>query len=417
VKTTSSSSAPKTFSELDALLQGLGMFRQKMELGRVQEALLRLDLLRPPFDIVHVVGTNGKGTTSAFIAAQLAECGLTSALYTSPHFLNFRERLRIGGCLLNQDAWAELGRDVLPQVLDLDMTYFELLTVLAMEAFRRAKVDVAVMEAGLGGTYDAVAVAKTTMTVFTPIGMDHQNVLGDTLEAIAMDKAGAVREGGIVISSSQEPVVQDILERRCASVHARLSFVDEALDVPGEAVPFRRQNARTALAASRLYAMLRGLDFDEAAALKTIASTQVPGRFQRVQHPEGELIIDTAHNPMGLAALKSALQSAGISPAAAIFSCLGDKDVPAMTQAVQELTTGPIYVPDIEAGHRSSDSTELVEMLKGRGHAAGTVEAALQEAFAHGGPVLLCGSFFLTAAYFALHPEHLGESCETSFPE
>lgn len=393
------------------------MFRQKMELDRVRQALLRLDLLRPPFDIVHVVGTNGKGTTSAFIAAVLGKSGLKTGLYTSPHFLDFRERARVGHCMLDRNAWAELGRETLPQVLDLEMTYFELLTVLAMEAFRRAGIDVAVMEAGLGGTYDAVAVAKTIMTVFTPIGMDHQNVLGDTLEAIARDKAGAVREGGLVISSGQKPLVKDILERRCASLHARLSFVDEVMDIPDEAVPFRRQNARTAAAAARLYAMLRGFDFDEASALKTMAATQVPGRFQRVQHPQGALIIDTAHNPMGLAALKTALDSTGITPAAAIFSCLGDKDVSAMTHIVSELTTGPIYVPDIQAGHRSSDAASIAQMLDGRGQATGTVDATLQKAFAHGGPVLLCGSFFLTADYYALHPEHLGETCETSFPE
>jgi len=146
---------------------------------------------QPRFPVLHVVGTNGKGSTATVLAELLRAHGLRVGLCVSPHFITPRERILVDGAMLPEETWAQLGSRVFEEADGLELTYFEVLTALSVLAFEDAGVDVAVMEAGLGGRYDATNVLNPALTVFTPIGMDHMHVLGDSLELIAMDKAGA----------------------------------------------------------------------------------------------------------------------------------------------------------------------------------------------------------------------------------
>jgi Folylpolyglutamate synthase len=159
----------------------------------------------PRFPVLHVVGTNGKGSTATILAELLQAHGLRVGLSVSPHFITPRERILVNGAMLPEETWARLGAQVFAQSEGLGLTYFEVLTALSLAAFEDAGVDVAIMEAGLGGRFDATNVLSPALTVFTPIGMDHMNILGDTLEKIAADKAGAMRKGGLAVAARRSP--------------------------------------------------------------------------------------------------------------------------------------------------------------------------------------------------------------------
>lgn len=179
------------FNDIQKHLDSLGLFHMDMGLSRVRRAMAALGLTRPPFRVVQILGTNGKGSTAAFLASLCTAHGCKTGLYTSPHFVSPEERIRIDGTPWPGARWPEPANAVMAAAPDL--TYFEFLTVLALLVFAREKAEVAILEAGLGGRYDATTAVDADMLCFTPMAMDHKDVLGPTLTHIATDKAGAVR--------------------------------------------------------------------------------------------------------------------------------------------------------------------------------------------------------------------------------
>lgn len=203
-KIQSNKEAFSDFSALSAHLDNLGLFRMRPGLTRVKAVLNRLGLLRPPFLVAQVAGTNGKGSVATMLSALAREHGLKSGLHTSPHLLSVRERIRVDGQMLDENTWARLGNTLMAHGGG-ELTYFEFVTVLAVLAFARHGVDLAVMETGLGGRFDATTAMEADLLIFTPIDLDHQNVLGNSLAVIAADKAGAIRPGKPVLSCPQKP--------------------------------------------------------------------------------------------------------------------------------------------------------------------------------------------------------------------
>ena len=193
----------KHFTTIDQIwehLDGLGFFHMDLSLTRMETALSRLGLSRPPFVVAQIVGTNGKGSTSAFLDSLSRAHGCRTGLYTSPHFLSPCERIRIDGVPLQEDLWPELATEV--YAARPDLTYFEFLTVLAILAFARQGVQLAVMEAGLGGAHDATTALASDLTCFAPVAMDHAAILGPTLRDIALEKCGAIRPRVPVVSAN-----------------------------------------------------------------------------------------------------------------------------------------------------------------------------------------------------------------------
>lgn len=349
-----------------ARLNALGLFHMDLTLDRMAAFVARRG--QPRFPVLHVVGTNGKGSTATILAELLRAHGLRVGLCLSPHFITPRERIVVDGAMLDEDAFARLGAQALAESDGLGLTYFELLTALALLAFEDAGVDVAVMEAGLGGRYDATNVLNPALTVFTPIGMDHMNVLGDTLELIAADKAGAMRSGGIAVCAPQEPAAWRIL--RDAAREAGSDFVAAAevlyysrangrvqpgplasrgkkrfvrpmtglwLSLPGA---HQELNARTALAAFHVWASALRLPVNEDACRQALANAFIPGRMQVVANAPGlppSLILDGGHNAHGLAALAVSLAAEGLRPAAVVYGCLRDKPLADMLPLVQRI--------------------------------------------------------------------------------
>ena len=433
-----------TFQDFLHQLDSLGLFHMDLSLERMAEFVRRCG--PPRFPVLHVVGTNGKGSTATILAELLRAHGLRAGLFTSPHFVSVRERILVDGAMLSEETWARLGFEALRRAEGLGLTYFELLTAVAVLAFAEAGpgeagVDVAVMEAGLGGRFDATNVLFPALTVFTPIGLDHMNVLGDTLAEIAADKAGAMRRsvggGGLAISAHQEPEAAEVLRRVAGEVGAELVRVGEVLSysrAKGRVTPspkgkvfvppmtglhlslsglHQQDNARLALAAFALWAARLRLPVIEEACREAFARAFIPGRMQRVPAGAGlpELILDGGHNAHGLAALGAALAADGIRPAAVVFGCLRDKPLATMLPLVRGLLDnspdGRMYATGIPSCPRACAPTELAALLGPGVVPVADVHAALARCMADdggAGPVLVCGSLYLLGEFYMTHP-------------
>lgn len=441
------------FSSLQSFqehLDRLGQFRMKLGLHRIECALDALSLLRPPFRLVQVLGTNGKGSTSTFLASLAAAHGLKVGLFTSPHFLSPQERIRIvdaqGNRPLSDARWLEAANLVgelaltLPGVED-SLTYFETLTAMAAWAFAQERVDLAIFEAGLGGAYDATSAFYPELTLYTRIGLDHCAVLGNTLEQIAEDKAGALKPDGRAISCEQPEAVWRVLRAEAKNKRARLLPYSKMLEpviedgrlarilcnedaCPGQSLerprlgllgPHQIQNAMIALAG---WVCLAQGEAEEQACLRGLAQARIPGRLQRVPAGEGfpEILLDGAHNPDGLDALRDALPVLDIAPSAVIFACLADKDLEGMARQVAALGPGPIIVPELPDQARALPATRIAQALEkeapGRVRTASDCASALDLASQEQADkmIIICGSLFLLAEFFKLRPACLSWS-------
>ena len=444
------------FSQIQHHLDGLGLFHMDMGLDRMRRALTLLDLAHPPFVTVQILGTNGKGSTAAFLSALCQSHGLRTGLYTSPHFVSPTERIRIDGHPWPQKLWPAQADKVMNAVPEL--TYFEFLTVLALLAFREEQVDVAVLEAGLGGSHDATTAVSAGLTCFTPIAMDHKDVLGADLAAIARDKAGAIRPGVPVCAARQFPQAARVLENAAAACKAPLIWAAplKTSFVPGLAGPHQRDNAALALTAwQRLAPMLGKNPADAALQQQGLARTFIPGRLQAIPATDGlpPLLLDGAHNPHGMAALVNALHQTNVQPAAVIFSCLGDKDWRSVAGMLKkELGHTPVFVPALDNPRAAQvqDVADFFNATQPVTHPVTTLATALalpagaaSAQDAHGStlpgniphaslaqalalaahcarasgsnrPVLITGSLYLLAEFFSLFPRHLSPTAAPS---
>jgi len=417
-------------------LDSLGLFSMDMGLDRMRRAIdtLHLDAgdWRPY--IVQVVGTNGKGSTSTFLDALGRAHGVKTGLYTSPHFVTPRERIRINGEMIPAASLPRLANYVHEAVSDL--TYFEFLTVLALLAFREAGVQLVVMEAGLGGRYDATTAMRADAVCFTPIDMDHMKILGDTLADIAADKACAIRENTPALTGAQAGEVIKILRTTAEARQSPLLLSVDVAALPKEARlglagPHQRGNALLALAAWTLAASEKHWQIQKEAVLQGLASARIPGRFQHVPASGGEpaFILDGGHNPHGLQSCLAALEAEKIRPGAMIFSCLADKDISSMLPIAAAMARGiPLLLCTIRENERAMPAEELAAAFKtyaarhGVGPSRILVFPSLAPALAEAGrlmngksaPVVICGSLYLLGEFFTLRPQWLSDSPQPS---
>jgi len=397
------------YTDLTAYLDKLGLFHMDLTLGRMEAFWVERGL--PDIPVVHVLGTNGKGSTSTFFCSIARTHGLKTGLFTSPHFVTPRERVLINRAMLEREIWVELANEILSTPGGESLTYFEFQTCLAMLAFEREGVDIAIMEAGLGGTYDATNVFKPGLALFTPIGMDHEKILGPTLADIARDKAGAIRSGGLAVTGFQVTEAMVELQNRAEEVKARLMYaVDMAdpLDDLNLGLPGIHQsaNARLALAAWRVHAANIGFRSEPRLEIFGLESAFLPGRMQWVEIDGQTVILDGAHNSHALVALKAALVAEDVQLGAVVFACLKDKDVDHMLPLIRELSDGPILVPTMES-ERAGDACELAAALGERARSVDSMADALKVCSDIPGPVLVCGSLYLLAEFYTLYPQFL----------
>ncbi|MBQ4615889.1 MAG: bifunctional folylpolyglutamate synthase/dihydrofolate synthase [Mailhella sp.] len=422
-------------------LDGLGVFHMDMGLGRMERALsaLGLNSLRRP--TVQVVGTNGKGSTSSFLQSIAMAHGLKTGLYTSPHFVYPEERIRVDHAMLPPSRWAALASHAVQA--ESGLTYFELITVMAAEAFELSSCDLVIYEAGLGGRYDATSALPADMTCFVPIDLDHVEILGRTISAIADDKADALQNGrSLAVSAPQPDEALRVLKARadeldipfcsspgtgtCEGTKAgrklweslpeelrRLAILPEDAKL-GLHGPHQRMNAQTALLAWVLLCHRFGWKTNSENIRHGLEEAFIPGRFQyapaSAQRPA--LWLDGAHNIHGMRALASALASLpdDMRPGAAVFSCLRDKEPEALA-ALLRRTIGKtsVFVPAIEDNPRAAQKEYLAALLGDPAHTAENLDDAVRQATeaAAGRPVLICGSLYLLGDVFTRWPELL----------
>ncbi len=320
-------------------LAGLHPLAIRFGLERMERALDALGHPERGYDVLHVGGTNGKGSTCAMAAAALRAAGHRVGLYTSPHLVRFNERVEVDGAPISDAAlgavvgeirracpWHDAGAE------SDRLTYFEFATLVGLVHLARERVRVAVVEVGLGGRFDATNAIVPRVTAIARIGLDHTQLLGDTVEQIAFEKAGIFKAGvPAVVHAKQPPGALETL--RAEALRRGAPFVVASADWPGPialAGPHQRGNAGLAAAALRQLARA-GVPVPEEAIATGIATARWPGRLEEV----GGVLLDGAHNPDGAAALAAALRALHPGrPVELVFGVLSDKDHVGMLSAL-----------------------------------------------------------------------------------
>ena len=364
---------------------------------RVQPSLERveavLDLIGHPersYKVVHITGTNGKTSTARMTERLLAATGLRTGRFTSPHLATVRERIALDGEPVSEEGFIAAWEDVRPYVEMVDersaatggvrMSFFEVLTVMALAAFADYPVDVAVVEVGMGGQWDATNVVRSQVEVITPIGLDHKAWLGDTIEEIATTKAGIVKDGATLVTSLQPRAAQEAIVRAAAahdvvwrreldpeSEYAgqpgagELSVVSRQLVVGGQLVTlataaavyedvfiplhgsYQAHNALLALAA--VEAVMGGRALPATVVQDGLASATSPGRLE-VLRSSPTVLVDAAHNPHGVAALVEAVEEVfGLRHLVAVTAVMADKDVEGVLAELEPACDAVVCVP------------------------------------------------------------------------
>ena len=355
---------PFTPDEAERYVLSLERFGMRFELDRMRRMMTALGHPERAFASIHVVGTNGKSSTTRMIASILRHHGLRTGTYLSPHLVSFGERIRIGDRDLTATEFAAAvtraarAADLVNRALDPDdrVTQFEVLTAAAYSEMARQGVECAVIEAGLGGRYDATNVIPSTVQVLTSVGLEHTRWLGPTLTDIAREKLDVVQPSGtLVLGSGLAPEVLAVAERICSERDARIvhAGTDPGVQLVRAAGLYQRRNFALARTAAELYlAPGRSLDPDAVAA--AAAEVRVPGRLEQID-TDPLTVLDVAHNPEGMRALTESLPdlARGRSPVVAVVSVLDDKDaagmlsvlMPACDRLVLTTTQNPRVLP------------------------------------------------------------------------
>lgn len=384
-----------------AWLHGTQSFGIKLGLDNTRRLFAALGDPSSKLRFLHVAGTNGKGSTCAMLAGMLGEAGLRCGLYTSPHLVDFRERIRIGSDMIPEEAAAE-GLTRLREAASEwthAPTFFELATALAAWWFAEQSAEVVVWETGMGGRLDATNVVVPEVSVITPVGLDHQQWLGDTIAEIAGEKAGIIKPGVPVVSAPQTSEARQVIEMRAASLAAPLTVVDQPWEEGpvGLAGAHQRWNAAVALAALDS----SGFAVDEAARARGLAGVVWPARFHRAG---GNVVIDGAHNPAAVQALVATWREVfGDRAARLVFGALRDKDAAELLRLLRQIADEVWLVP--VASERGADVASLALAARVAGFSRiheGRVGEALEQARREGGPVLVAGSLFLAGEALGL---------------
>jgi dihydrofolate synthase/folylpolyglutamate synthase len=384
-----------------AWLYGTQTFGIKLGLDNTRRLLAAAGDPQERLRFLHVAGTNGKGSTCAMMDAILRAAGYRSGLYTSPHLVDFRERIRLDGAMIPEDAVAE-GLTLLREAAenwDHAPTFFELTTVLAAWWFAGQGPDYVVWETGMGGRLDATNAVAPDVAVITPIGMDHQQWLGDTLAQIAGEKAGIIKPRVPVVSAPQAPAVRAVLESRASQVGVPITFVHEPWPGEGSGLLGSHQRWNAALARAALHAAGAGVEAKH--EIEGLRRVVWPARFQRV---EENLVIDGAHNPEAVETLVETWREIfGEVKASLVFAALRDKDAAQLLRALRSIADEVWLVPVNNA--RGMAPAELRPLAEAAGFSAvhqSSVAQALSAARVSARPVLVAGSLFLAGEILAL---------------
>lgn len=410
----------------------VGASAYKKDLHNTLELCRRLGQPQEKFRTIHVGGTNGKGSTSHMLASILQEAGLKTGLYTSPHLHDFRERIRINGQMIPEDGVIRFTETTMGWYDEIDPSFFEITVAMAFDHFAKERVDVAVIEVGLGGRLDSTNIIQPELSVITNIGWDHMNILGDTLEKIAFEKAGIIKAGTPAVIGETRAETEKVFldkanevnssivfadqlwsventERRGGQLHLELSHRDPKpehwlqnnwqgdLDLPGI---YQARNCITVLEAVHQL-NLRGWNISRDAVAKGLArvrkNTGLHGRWEQIsQHPD--VVLDVGHNEDGMRQILAQLELSNYRSLHMVVGMVRDKDIDRVMalmpkQAKYYFTQA--HIP------RALEASKLAEMGASHGLTGDVypdVNTAIHQARQQAQPedlILVCGSVFL----------------------
>ena len=414
-----------TEAQSDILLERMMSLHPKIidltldRMWRVLAALDHPERRLPP--VIHIAGTNGKGSTQAMIRAGLEGAGLTTHAYTSPHLVRFHERIRVAGDLIDEQTLSRILDTCLEANGPDPITYFEITTAAALLAFAETSADYTLLEVGLGGRLDATNVIDTpAITVITPVDLDHQQFLGDTLGKIAAEKAGIIKRGVPCVVGPQKDEALEVIEAQAAKLGApllafgqhwhvweergRLVYQDETglldLPLPNLAGAHQIQNAGAALT------VLRHLGLGEAAAEAAVSKADWPARMQRLRHgplidmaPEAEIWLDGGHNPHAARAIAATLTQLPKRPTHLICGMMNTKDVAGFMSLLAEHAESlqGVTIAGQTATLSAAETVAAASSVGLKAAAAENVDQALKTILAQDphARVLICGSLYL----------------------
>jgi len=357
--------------------------------------------------VIHVAGTNGKGSVCAIIDSICRAQGYRTGLFISPHLVTFRERIRVNGEMISEAAAADGLAMIRNLTADWDPhpTFFEVTTALALKHFGEAKIDIAVLETGLGGRLDATNAVQSDVSVITPIGLDHEKWLGRTLAEIAAEKAGIIKPGVPVVFAPQRPQAEQVIRARAAECGSPVQFVGETYHSSPVALrgEYQKQNAAVAIAAIHAANMQVG----EKAIVRGLAAVEWPARFQKWDE---RTIIDGAHNPGAARILAQTWREVfGDQKATLVLAVLSDKDLRGICEALVPIAES-VLLPKI-LSERAAAPGELAKMFSiitpSLPHSiTPSIADALILARAQPNPILITGSLHFAGEVLAhLHGE------------
>jgi dihydrofolate synthase / folylpolyglutamate synthase len=401
------------YKEALAWLYGLQRFGIKLGLENIRRLLDELarsggfqaavgDLeIAFPWKVIHVAGTNGKGSVCAMIDSICRAQGYRTGLFISPHLVTFRERIRVNGEMISEAVVADGLTMIRDLIADWDPhpTFFEVATALALKHFGDAKVDIAILETGLGGRLDATNAVQSDVSVITPIDLDHEKWLGHTLTEITGEKAGIIKPGVPVVSAPQQPRAEEVIRARAAECGSVLQFLNETyhrslIALRGE---HQKQNAALAIAAIQAAKIQIG----EKAIVRGLAAIEWPARFQKWDE---RTIIDGAHNPSAARVLAQTWWEVfGDQKATLVLAVLSDKDLRGICEALTPIAAS-VLLPKIRS-ERAAAPEELAKIFSvitpSLPHSTLTICDALMLAHAKPNPILITGSLHFAGEVLA----------------
>jgi len=410
---------------------GLTVPGVKLELSRVQELMDRIGRPHEAYPVIHIAGTNGKGSTAAMLSAQLGSRGYKVGLFTSPHLIRPNERIRIGRELVPDafimgkvDSWRS-------HIDELGITFFEVLTALGMTYFKEQAVDYAVLETGLGGRLDATNVVDPILSIITSVSMDHENILGDDLATISGEKAGIIKKGKPVVLGKNPEVVQEVIRNKSRDMTATLKYVPDEVDILERHYHAASQAIRLKVGEQELQVDLpllgdhqienfsnvlvalkvMGLELDQESIQQGLNELNWSGRMQILQ-TDPLVMYDVAHNPEGLQRLLEALTGMGRTDTIIIAAFNARKKIDAMLHQLKTWSGKVIY--SVFDGHSSFDAAGLAALGIPPDDIAPDLHSAYERAVIalEGGKGGICfiGSHYMAESVFPMFAESEGSA-------
>jgi len=376
------------------------------------------------FKSIHIAGTNGKGSTSHMLAAILQTAGYRTGLYTSPHLKDFRERIKVNGQWCEEEFVTDFTQRIQPLINEIEPSFFEITVAMAFDYFAKQKVDIAVIEVGLGGRFDSTNIIIPELSIITNIGWDHMNILGDTLEKIAFEKAGIIKKGIPVVIGEVINESKNVFENLAAG--SQISYAEEKryvagwqyehhelsvevvdktndshhtyqLDIPGI---YQTKNLLTVLEAAhqlQLQGWNTGIDIVQKALPHVKRLTGLHGRWEVIHH-NPTVILDVGHNVDGMAQLTKQIELSDYHHLHIVIGMVKDKEIDAVLQLLPKHATYYFTQAQIPRALDANSLQLTAKSLQLHGNTFDNVNSALQNAISHSHKddmILVCGSVFL----------------------